>query len=162
MWSRVEKAGDQTRRIEGRVLQVRRKRTQMQGVPFLEKGREEGRREESGACDKPTKDTTKREASTPYKGKSTERRKKVKKDKGKRGSMHDQATKDTIRVEEEFASRVEKESREALWQRGTGGNTPIRIRIVHKENYSNIHRVQIVWREEMPHGKKQRTGGDFR
>jgi len=114
MWSRVEKARDQTRKIEDRVLQVRRKRTQMQGVSSLEKGREEGKREESSACDKPTKGTIKREASTLYKEKSTKRRKKVKKDKGKRGSMRNQATKDAIRVEEEFASRVEKESRGVL------------------------------------------------
>jgi len=112
-------------------------------------------------CGESTKGIAKREASIPCKGKSTEKKKKVEKGREKRGSMCGQATKGTVKVEE-FTGRVEKESRGVLWQRGVRGSTSIRIKMVHKGDYSDIYRVQTVWREGMPHGRKQRIGGDFK
>jgi len=39
------------------------------------------------------------------------------------------------RMEEEFSDGVEEESRGALWQRGTRGSTPTRVRVVHVRGY---------------------------
>jgi len=111
--------------------------TQVQGVSIMErKSRRKG-----NACDKTTKDVPTEGASIPCKEKGTGRRKIVEEDRGRRGSMYDQATRSTARMEEEFNRRVKKEGRGALQKRYPRRGMTIRIGIVHKGNNSDICRV---------------------
>jgi len=47
----------------------------------------------------------------------------------------------TARVEEEFSSRVEEESRGALQQGSARRSMPTGIRVVHRESNSDIYAV---------------------
>jgi len=75
--------------------------------------------EKGGTCSKAAKGTPTKEASVPYKGRSAGKGKStgkgIEKSKGKGSSMHGQAMRGATRMEEEFSSRVEKESKETLW-----------------------------------------------
>jgi len=73
-----------------------------------------GEEEEGGACGEVTKGAPTEGASTPCKGKSAERRKKIEKSRGKRNGMHGQTTKSAVRVEEELSKRAKEKSRETL------------------------------------------------
>ena len=42
------------------------------------------------------------------------------------------------RVEKEFSSRVEEESRGTLWQRSARESMPTRVRMVHRASNSDI------------------------
>ena len=75
----------------------------------------------------------------PYKGRSIG--KKVKEDKGRKGSMYGQATKSTARVEKELSSRIEKEDKGTLWKRSARRNIHTRIRVMHGGCSSNIYAV---------------------
>ena len=103
-----------------------------------------GEKEKGSTCGKATKGIARRETSALYEGKSTE--KKIKEDRGRRGGTYGQATRGTARVEKEFSSRVEEESRGALQQGDTERSTPTRVRMVYERNDSNIHIVQKVLR----------------
>jgi len=72
---------------------------------------EEGK---GSVCGKATKGAPTKGAGMPYKGKNTERRKKVEKNRGRRGSACGQAMRSIARVEKELSGKIEKESREAL------------------------------------------------
>jgi len=65
-------------------------------------------------CSKATKGAPTKGAGMPYKGKNAERRKKVEKNKERKGSACGQATRSILRVEKELSGKIEKESREAL------------------------------------------------
>ena len=51
-----------------------------------------------------------------HKGRSAEKREELEESKGRRGGMCGQATRSATRMEEEFSSRIEKESGGALWK----------------------------------------------
>ena len=111
-----------------------------------------GEKGKGSACGKATKGTARRETNVPCEGRSAG--KKVEKNRGRRGSACGQVMRGIARVEEEFSSRVEKESRGALWQRSARRSTPTGVRIVHKRSNSDICTVQKVWREEVSCGGK--------
>jgi len=90
-----------------------------------------------GICSKVTKGTPTKGASIPYKGRSAG--KEVEESRRKRGSACGLAMRSTARrVEKEFSSGVEKESRGTLWRRSTRGSTPTRVRIVHGGSNSDV------------------------
>ena len=97
-----------------------------------------GEEEKDSICSEAAKGAPTEEAGAPCKGKSTGRRKKVEEDGERRGSMCGQATRSTARVEKEFGGKVEKKSKETLWQRSAGGSISTRVRIVHRESNSDI------------------------
>ena len=94
-----------------------------------------------GVYSKATKGTPTERAGTSCKEKGTERRKKVKEGRERRGSVHGQATRSAARIEEEFNRRVKEEGRGALWKRHPRRDVTIRIGMVHKGNDSDICRV---------------------
>jgi len=148
--------------LKSRVIQCRVKESMIRRVEVIEvecfKCGEKGHkcrkcplwvRKESG---KATKGAARRETSMSCEERSAG--KKVEEDRGRRGSTHSQAMRGTARVEEEFSSRVKKESGGALWQGGARRSTPTRVRIVYKRSNSDIHAVQKVWREGVLCGGK--------
>jgi len=97
-----------------------------------------GEEEKDSICSEAAKGTPTEGAGTPCKEKSAGRRKKLEEDGERRGSMCGQATRSTARVEKEFGGKVEKKSKETLWQRSAGGSISTRVRIVHRESNSDI------------------------
>jgi len=98
--------------------------------------------EKGSTCGKATKGAAKEEAGVPCKGKSVAKGEEVEESRRKRGGAHGQAMRSaTRRVEEEFGSRVKKENRETLWQRGARESTPTGVRVVYKRSNSNIYAV---------------------
>jgi len=39
---------------------------------------------------------------------------------------------------------------------------PIRVGVVYGGGYSDVCRVQMIWRKGMPYGREQRIGDDFK
>ena len=101
-------------------------------MPIIEK------KGKGGVCGKATKGAPTEGASTPCKGKSTGRRKKVEESRGGGGGMCDQAMRSAARIEKELNRGAEKESRRALRQRGARRSTVTRIGVVHPGNDSNL------------------------
>jgi len=95
-----------------------------------------GKKRKGSTCDKVTKGTPTKGASMSCKGKSA--RKKIKKDRGKRGNVCDRAMKSIAKVEEELSGRIEEKGEGALWQRSTRESTSTRVRMVHKGSNSDI------------------------
>ena len=58
--------------------------------------------------------------------------------RGRRSSVHGQATKSTARIEEKLNRRAKEESRRALQQRNTRRSTVARIGVVYPRNDSNL------------------------
>jgi len=75
--------------------------------------------------------------------------KKVKEDRERKSSVYGQAIRSAARVKEEFSSRVEEESRGALWQGDAKRSIPTRVKMVHERSNSNVRAVRKVWREEV-------------
>jgi len=71
-------------------------------------------------------------------GKSTGRRKKIEKSKGRRDGICGQATRSTARVEEELSRRAKEKSRGTLWKRCPRKGMITRTRIVYEGSSSVV------------------------
>ena len=105
-----------------------------------------GEERKDGMCGKATKGTPTGGASVPCKGKGAGRRKKVKKNRGGRGSTRDQAMRSAAKVEKELSRRVKKESGGALWKRCPRRGAIMGSRIVYKRGSSFVSSLQEVWK----------------
>jgi len=107
-----------------------------------------GKEGKGGAYGKAIKDIPTEGTGTPYKEKSTGRRKKVE-NKGGGGGARGQATRSAARMKEKLNRGAKEESRRALWQRDARRSMVARIGVVYCNN--RLHFIQ-VFTIMQPHG----------